>query len=325
MNWKHWKSDKITKQIDENSNLEQEIENHIKNISKFVHSGESNRIKIFELAEKNNIHITPVHFYQPIPDTSKLNADMFDKPLHFSGINFRLDEQLKLVELFSKFSGELKNIPKKPTNNKKQFYFENEFFGELDAIIYYSMIREFKPNLIMEVGSGFSTMIASQAASINNNTKIISIEPYPNDILKSGLPNLEKINQNFIQSIPLDEFKKLQKNDILFIDSTHIAKIGSDVNYLLLHVIPELNPGVLIHIHDFFFPYEYHKDWILKRKLFWNEMYMVWAFLIGNSDYEVLISNYNLIKNHFSKLQKSFPFMSVSTGGAGSLWMRKKN
>jgi len=323
VDWKQWIYKIKTKQIDEKFDLDQEAENQIKNISKFIHSGESNRIKAFELGEKNNIHITPVHFYQPIPDTSKLDIDMFNKQLHFNGINFRLDEQLKLVELFSKFSDELNNIPKKPTKNKKQYYFENNFFGELDGIIYYSIIREFKPDLIMEVGSGFSTMIASQAASVNKNTKIISIEPYPNNILKSGLPNLEKIDQKFVQSIPLNEFKKLQKNDVLFIDSTHIAKIGSDVNYLLLHVIPELNPGVLIHIHDFFFPYEYPEDWILKRKLFWNEMYVVWAFLIGNSDYEILTSNYNLIKNHFSELKKSFPFMSTSTGGAGSLWMRK--
>jgi len=164
VNWKQWIPDKIP--IYKTTKLEQGIENHIKNISKFMHSGTSiHRIKIFELGEKYNIHITPVHFYHPIPDTSKLNADMFDKQLHFNGINFRLDEQLKLIELFSKFSRELDNTPKKPTKNQKQYYDENGYFYGLDAIIYYSMIREFKPNLIMEVGSGFSTMIASLAST----------------------------------------------------------------------------------------------------------------------------------------------------------------
>jgi hypothetical protein len=324
MNLKKWLSRIPQNQIKNNSKMKKEILKHIKIISKFVHSGDNNRITIFELGEENGIHITPVHFYQPIPDTTKLSQNLFDEPLHYAGINFRLNQQIELLKHFSKFSDELEKFPNKSSNDKKLFYFENEFFGQLDSIIYYSMIREYVPNLIIEVGSGFSTMIASQAATINKNTKIISIEPYPNDILKSGLPNLEKITQDYVQNIPIEEFKKLQKNDILFIDSTHIAKIGSDVNYLILHVIPELNPGVLIHIHDFFFPYEYPQDWVLKRKLFWNEMYVVWAFLIGNSDYEILMSNYNLIKNNFSEIKQFFPFVSLTTGGAGSLWLRKK-
>jgi len=307
-----------------NNNFDNDSIEAIKKISKLVFSGEENRIKVFEEGEKNDIHITPVHFYQPIPDTRKISTDIFDKPLHFAGIDFREKEQTALIEKFSKYSDELNNIPNTLTSDKQTYYFENEFFGQMDAIVYYSMIREYSPKRIIEVGSGFSTMIASQAATKNKTTKITSIEPYPNEILKSGLPNLEKLVQDFVQNVGLKEFKKLQNNDILFIDTSHIIGIESDVNYLILHVIPELNPGVLIHIHDFFFPYEYHKEWVLDRKLFWNEMYLVWAFLISNHDYEILLSNYYLIKNHFNIYQRSFPFVKKTTSGAGSLWLRKK-
>jgi len=306
-----------------NNNFDKDSIEAIKKISKLVFSGEENRIKVFEEGEKNDIHITPVHFYQPIPDTRKISPNIFDKPLHFAGIDLKEKEQIALIEKFSKYSHELENIPAHQTSNKHQYYYENEFFGKIDGIIYYSMIREFSPKRIIEVGSGFSTMIASQAAQ-TNDAKITSIEPYPNKILKSGLPNLDNLVTDFVQNVELDEFKKLNENDILFIDSSHIVDIGSDVNYLILHVIPELNPGVLIHFHDFFFPYEYHKEWVLKRKLFWNEMYFIWAFLISNYDYDILLSNYYMIRNHFDIFQKSFPFLQKTSGGAGSLWIKKK-
>ena len=299
-----------------------DVINAIKEISKWVHSGDESRIKIFEMGEKNNIHITPVHFYQPIPDTRKISPEIFNKS-HHAGFDFRENEQLILLKELSKYSDEIKDIPRKSAKNKKQYYFENEFFPPLDGVIYYSMIREFSPEKIIEVGSGFSTMIASQAAEKNKTTKITLIEPFPNKILKSGLPNLDELVQSNVQDIPISKFQELEKNDILFIDSSHISNIGSDVNYLFLHVIPELKPGVIIHVHDFFFPFEYPNEFI-KRKLFWNEMYLVWAFLIGNCDYEILLSNFFLFKKINSTVNELFPFIKEVPGGAGSLWLRKK-
>ena len=310
--------------LPESRKNEKEIEEYIIEISKWVHSGEENRIKIFEIAEESDIHIIPVHFYQPIPATWDISEHVFKTPKSFAGINFREKEQIELLKQFSKYADELIDIPLKSTSDKKQYYYENDFYGQMDAIIYYSMIREFIPKKIIEVGSGFSTMIASQAATKNGNTFITSIEPFPNKILKSGLPNMKELIEDKVQNVSIDQFKKLQKNDILFIDSSHISTIGSDVNYLFLEVLPQLNSGVLIHIHDWLFPYEYFHQWIVERKLFWNEMYLVHAFLIGNYDYEILLSNYYLIRNHFDVFRGSFPFVQETTGGSGSLWLRKK-
>ncbi len=296
----------------------------IDQIKKWVYSGDENRIKIFEMAEKIGLHITPVHFYQPIPNTNEISSELFFKKKSFAEINFREGEQIKLMEKFSKYSDELKEIPLNQTSDKKQYYYENDFFGQMDAIMYYSMIREFSPKKIIEVGSGYSTMIAS-LASKNTNTEISSIEPYPNEVLRSGLPNLTTLIKDKVQNVELEFFKKLDKNDILFIDSSHISNIGSDVNYLMLEVLPNLKSGVLIHIHDWLFPNEYFLEWVLDRKLFWNEMYLVHAFLIGNQSYEILLSNYHLITNHFEEYRKFFPFVKNNfAGGAGSLWIRKK-
>jgi len=301
------------------------FESSIKDIAKGVHGTDLDRIKTFDLGETHGIHITPVHFYHPIPDTKKIKEKTYDNVKNFSGINFREKEQLDLIEKFSKYSDELKLFPYDHTENESQFYFNNEFFGQMDSIIYYSMIREFNPKRIIEVGSGFSTMIASQASLKNSDTLITSIEPYPNSVLTNGLPNLEELIKKRVQEVPLEKFKELEKNDILFIDSSHVVQIGSDVNYLFLEVIPELKNGVLIHVHDWFYPFEYPKSWINDRKIFWNEMYLVQAFLTGNSDYEILTSNYYLTRTYFDKLKRSFPFMRDTYGGSGSLWIRKKD
>jgi len=317
--------DKINKEFKKNEGDQKKIidvTTAIKEISKWIHSGDENRIKIFEIGEKNNIHVTPVHFYQPIPDTRKISPELFNNLSHYAEIDFREKEQLSTLKLLSKYSNEIKDVPVKPTSDKRQYYFENDFFGPLDGTIYYSMIREFSPKKIIEVGSGFSTMIASQAASKNKTTSITSIEPYPNEILKSGLPNLSELIPDVVQNVSINKFKELNKNDFLFIDSSHISSIGSDVNYLFLHVIPELNPGVIIHVHDFFFPYEYPKEFI-DRKLFWNELYLVWAFLIGNNNYEIILSNYYLMRNYNDIINDLFPFMKNLRGGSGSLWIRK--
>lgn len=300
------------------------FESNLKNIAKGVHGTDLDRIKTFDLGEIHGIHITPIHFYQPIPDTRNIKQEVYDHVKKFSGISFREKEQLALIEKFSKYEHELKLFPYDHTGNESQFYFNNEFFGQIDSIIYYSMIREFNPKKIIEVGSGFSTMIASHASLKNQDTLITSIEPYPSSVLTKGLPNLEELIKKPVQEVHLEKFKELEKNDILFIDSSHVVQIGSDVNYLFLEVIPELKNGVLIHVHDWFYPFEYPKSWINDRKIFWNEMYLVQAFLTGNSDYDILTSNYYLTRTYFDKLKRSFPFIRDAYGGSGSLWIRKK-
>jgi len=307
--------------LDEKS--EKELTIMIKKISKIINQNEEKRIRVFEIAEEYGMHITPVHFYQPIPDTRNIPKDLFDKFLHYNEICLREEEQIQLLTKLGKYSSELEGIPKKRPENVKEYFYENRMFGPMDAAIYYSIIREFNPKTIIEVGSGFSTLIASKAATKNKTTSIISIEPYPRKFLLTGVPHLEKLIQKPVQNLDVDKFKILEKNDILFIDTSHVSKINSDVNHLLLHVIPELNSGVLIHIHDIFFPYEYPRGWLLKKKRFWNELYLVWAFLIGNSKYEILLLNHFLNRNHQPEVEKCFPMLKENIS-SGSLWMQKK-
>lgn len=312
---------KIKDKMDSKFPTDEEINQIIKKLSNYVLSDDKNRLKIFDLGQENGIHITPVHFYDPIPDTRTLNDEIFNKSPHFPELKINEENQISILKRLGKYSHELKNIPQKSTK-PNEFFYENGQFPNFDAVIYYSMIREFKPKTIVEVGSGFSTLIASLAAQKNEDTKINCVEPYPRDFLKKGLPNLDELVVKKVQDVPITKFQEIRKNDILFIDSTHISTIGSDVNYLILHVIPELKPGTIIHVHDCPLPYEMSRYRIMERKRFWNEMYLIWAFLMGNVKYEIMLLNYFLIKKYPSLIKEIFPMTQEKLSGA-SLWFQK--
>ena len=149
-----------------------------------------------------------------------------------------------------------------------KFHFNNSAFDNLDAVIYYSIIRHFNPKLIIEIGSGWSTKIAAQACLKNKQTQLISIEPYPQKHLQDGFPGFSKLIPKKVENVNQKIFSKLSKNDILFIDSSHTIKTGGDVVCEFLEILPQLKKGVIIHIHDIFFPYDYPKDWVKKKNAF---------------------------------------------------------
>ena len=275
--------------------------------------------EIFHFAEKHGFHITPTHFYSPIPTVYELDSKLFDVK---ENINFDWNEksQLELLEKLKSFSIEYKKLI-----DEKKFDDKNGAFEWHDAPIYYSIIRHFKPAKIVEIGVGYSTIIGSLAAEKNNQTKITAIDPFLLQDLKKKIPKEVSLIEKPVQEIPMSFFKELRENDILFIDDSHVSKIGSDVNFLFLEVLPELSPGVIIHIHDIFLPKQYPSQWILEdHQRFWNEQYLLEAFLIGNSRYEVLIANHFLGYKHHEKLMNFYKTDPPDSPG-GSFWIRKKS
>jgi len=273
---------------------------------------------IFHLAEKNGFHITPEHFYDTIPNVKELSDKVFEVKENIH-IDWNEENQLNLLEKLHEYSSEFQKL----IQNKK-FDANNGSFEWHDASVYYSIIRHFKPHQIVEVGIGNSTILASLASQKNNDTSITAIDPFVSNSFLKKIPDSVDIIKKPIQDFPVSFFKKLSKNDILFIDDSHVCKIGSDVNYLFLEILPELNPGVLVHIHDIFLPGQYPRDWILNdHRRFWNEQYILQAFLIENSEFEVLLANAFLSHKHPQKLTEFFKIDNL--GGGGSFWMRKKN
>ena len=270
------------------------------------------------------MHVTPVHFYSPIPDTRTLPAALWDHARNPLGVDFNEAGQLRyLREVFPQYQSEYDLFPSAPTAIPHQFHFNNPAFDGTDALVLYCFVRHFRPQSIVEVGAGYSTRVSAQAALVNGNTQLICIEPYPARELVDGFPGLTRLIQTPAQKVPLDTFESLQAGDILFIDSTHVTKCGSDVNFLFLEVLPLLQPGVVVHVHDIFLPDEFPQNWIKDYHYFWNEQYLLQAFLAFNAQFEVLFSNALMGKKYTADMQKTFPKSQPWWGGS-SFWMRRR-
>ena len=279
-------------------------------------------VRIFRLWEQNSVHITPVHFDYPIPDTRTLSDDLWLNQSKLTGIEMNDDLQLEfLTKIFPKFQQEFDQIPVNSTD-PNEFYLDNGMFGGTDALALYCMIRHFKPNKIIEVGSGFSSLLSLKGLHQNGHGCLVCIEPNPGALLKEGISKHATLIPKKVEQVELQLFKTLNENDILFIDSTHIVKIGGDVNLLFLQVIPELNPGVVVHVHDIFLPNEYRRDYVVDRLNFWTEQYLLQAFLSFNNEFEILLANSYVELKYPDEISSTFPKSNWRCGG--SFWFRRK-
>ena len=245
------------------------------------------------------------HFYQPIPNRQEIMT-YAGKERPLSSIEWHLDKQTELVRyLLEKYGLEFNN---KEIFSAFGYSQDTSALISGDAEVLYAMVREKKPSRVIEIGSGGSTKIIAAALRMNfrensQKSQLISIEPYPQDFLKD-FANVSKDFLEFslltqkVEAVDLSVFESLQTNDILFVDSSHVFKSGSDVEFEFLQVYPRLKTGVLVHIHDIFFPYDYPIEWNLKESRYWNEQYFLETFLQFNKKFQVLaslsmVSHYN--------------------------------
>jgi len=281
--------------------------------------------------EKFGYHITPVHYYSPIPDTRALREFDFEKKSSLLGIDMNLEEQINLIDnIFPKFRHEYITFPVKKNQKKEgEFYLDNNTFDFADAYVLYCMIRYFHPSQIIEIGSGNSTLISAKACLKNeqdgNPTKLIAIEPYPNETVSRGFSGLTTLIQERVENIGFSMFEKLGENDILFIDSSHVIRLGGDVIYEYLEILPRLRKGVIVHFHDICLPLHYPEEWVIKNHFFWNEQYLLQAFLMYNYAWDVLWSGNFMHLMYPEKLEQAFPHYDRQTHWSGSFWIRNKS
>lgn len=285
--------------------------------------------KSFPFLERLGVHVTLTHHGSPIPDTRTLTRDVFQRQTELVGIEMRESEQLSLLETFhTTYRDEYERFPFAPDRLPRHaYYMRNIWFGALDASVYWCMIRHFRPRRIIEVGAGMSTFLAVEAARSNaqlgSSADIVAIEPNPRAELVEGFPGLTRLIAKPVQQVPLELFSELDENDILFIDSSHSLRIGSDVQYEVLEILPRLRPGVLVHFHDILLPAEYHEHWILKNHFFWNEQYLLQAFLAFNGSFEVVWASSYLHYRHGPALQEAFSNYQGPRGRPSSFWIRR--
>ncbi len=246
------------------------MKNFLKKIKYFL------KYNIFIFFEKYfKIHITWANYYSPIPEISKLNKNDFGK-IQSNALRLEKNKFKIYLNQFEKYLKEYK-----PSINPG--------LSRIDSFILFSIIRSQKPTKIVEIGSGFSTKVILSALDSNktelNLCKLISIEPYPKSFLKEIERSDFQLLTKKIQDIDLDLFKDV---DILFIDSSHVSKFNSDVNTEIFQIIPKLKKGAYIHWHDIMIPNDYPEYWIKDGNKFWNESYLVHAFMLFNESFEIL-------------------------------------
>ncbi|USX09459.1 class I SAM-dependent methyltransferase [Paraburkholderia fungorum] len=267
------------------------------------------------------------HFYSPIPSKAEIQRDekriFADWPRTLPNIDLRESQQVTLLEKIATFYHDLP-FQDQPVNGLRYRY-KNTAYGYSDAIFLNGMLRHLKPNRVIEIGSGYSScmLLDTNERWLNNAIKCSFIEPYP-ELLNSLLTETDRKNTTIypsrVQDVDLALFSELGPNDVLFIDSTHVGKTGSDVNHLFFEVLPALKEGVYIHIHDIFFPFEYPRHWA-EQGIAWNEQYMLRTFLQNNFDYEIVLFNTFLTHFHADFFRKHMPLCLENPGG--SIWLRK--
>ncbi|MBS9477808.1 class I SAM-dependent methyltransferase [Ancylobacter radicis] len=266
----------------------------------------------------------PGHFYSPVPSTELLleeaGREARRAQAELPGIDLRAEAQCAFAaSLIERFG----SLPE--PSPLSRYHQNNKFFEFADAWAAYALMRHFRPKRVIEVGSGHSSalMLDTVDADPALETRFTFIEPYPERLL-SRLTADDKLRCDIrvarLQDMPDSLFATLEADDILFIDSSHVVKTGSDVDFAFREVIPRLAPGVVVHIHDILWPFEYPENW-LKEGRAWNEAYMVRSFLQFNERFEILLFNSFMARHHPEVFAARLPDFLARRGG--SLWLRR--
>lgn len=285
--------------------------------------------RYFDLWQEHGFHVLPLSFYSPVPDTRELPHRLFETVSALAGLDMNEAGQLELLSTIQRsFFGEYgKFASRGPESRPEQFRFGFGSIEAVDAEVLYSLIRLFQPARIIEIGAGYSTLIITEAVLANSvngpRCQVTSIDPYPPDELLEKTSWPVNILRERVESVPQSVFSDLKSGDVLFIDSSHVCRFGSDVYFEFLEVLPQLAPGVIIHIHDIFLPVDYPEEWVVSRHRFWNEQYLLQAFLCGNRDFEVLWGGAWLHHYHSDRLVEGFPSYDPKKNIPASFWIRK--
>jgi hypothetical protein len=294
-------------------------------------SDQSNRLrlKIAELKAKLKVFELgwpPGHFYSPIPSLAEVRAReerIFRVPPQVPAVNLNEERQIRWIKEIEPF---YMDQPFAATaGGRTRFHFENPNYSYGEALIYYAMLRRLRPKRVIEIGSGYSTLVLLDTVELfpGIESTCLCIDPYPEllqSLLRPGDETRITIQKSDLQEVDPGVFAGLLPGDILFVDSTHVSKVGSDINQIIFEILPSLPSGIYVHFHDIYYPFEYPKEWIYQGRA-WNEAYVLRAFLQFNLTFRIQIFNSYLAQFHSGLLKAFMPLFMKAPGS--SLWLKK--
>lgn len=281
---------------------------------------EAEERKVFEEA---GVKVLPCNFYSSVPSIAEIESSFeysSDEPPYAASPIFGSPEISRdLLKILTNYSHEFQAANEGDEHSPSGFFWKNSQFSYSDAMSYYAFVRYLRPNRVIEIGSVFSTFVAIEAIAKNGKGEITCIEPFPRAFL-------EKTEQIILKKMPAQEItiewlnNYLRNGDVLFIDSTHTVKTGSDCLHIYLRLLPYLKHDIYVHVHDVFLPFGLPKDWLVDHHIYWTEQYLLLAFLLDNSKATFLFgSKYHQWKNG-ELLKKFMHTIEISRGG--SFWFR---
>ncbi|HEX8136029.1 MAG TPA: class I SAM-dependent methyltransferase [Pyrinomonadaceae bacterium] len=302
-------------------------------INRYNHQQTAHRI----FSEQGFHLLSKQDYYLPIPQEEDLGDAFWEKRSEMVGVDLNEGCALGLLnDVFPAYVGEFREtFPLHQSGDSTAFYLINGSFMAIDAQVYYSFIRHFRPKRIVEIGSGRSTQVAAAAClrnakELGEAPHLTAIEPFPAPLLEAGLPGLSELIVDKVQNVDLNLFTSLEAGDILFIDSTHALREGGDVQMEYCEILPRLADGVIVHIHDISLPKAYPRTYFENSHHYWNEQYLLQAFLAFNSRFEVIWpGNYMMLKHpervcevfpEYHTMRETFPQSEPS-----SFWMRVRS
>lgn len=272
------------------------------------------------LAERVGLQVVLKTFYSPIPDLKTLPAGIWDQADPMRGIDWDLDAQAERLRALAPAIVEF--VPAPPGTHAYEPM--NPSYPLTDARLLYAIVRDLRPARIIELGSGQTSRVISQACLANAadgaTTHYRAFDPFPGP-LTDQLPALDSLERLPAQQVPDDVLRELSAGDILFVDTTHTVKIGSDVNHIILRVLPLLAAGVVVHFHDICLPYEYPRYLLEDYALYWGEQYLLQAFLAMNRDFEVMYATAALARDRRAEVERVG--LAKGSDSGSSFWMRR--
>jgi len=268
----------------------------------------------------------PGHYYSPVPDLEDVHR-YADRPSlirrgGLEGLEINADAQLALLKTLTPLTKDVTfNAEPRP---HQRYFTNNPAYGLGDAIMTQAFLRNVRPKRYLEVGSGWTTALALDTNDrwLGQRMRLTCIEPYPDDLTKLLRPTDDvEVIARPVQDVDLDRFKELEPNDVLFIDCSHVVKPGSDAHHLITRVLPAVPVGVYVHIHDIFWPFEYPMEWFDEGRA-WSELYLLHAFLLFNSAFEIVLFNDWLTVTHHDLLASEVP--ALASGAGAAIWLRRR-
>jgi predicted O-methyltransferase YrrM len=270
------------------------------------------------------------HYYSPLPDNRELAREpqrslVWAEPAAPTpGIDWNEAEQRRLArEVFA--AQPRLELTERESADPTEYWTGNDQYPALDAWVLEGFLRYLRPERMIEIGSGFSSLVTARVNRefLDRSMRFTCIEPYPRAFLSAGVPGISELRVEPVQQSPLEVFEALDDGDVLFVDTSHTVKTGGDVAWIYGEILPRLRRGVVVHIHDAFLPGDYPQEWVFEG-WGWNEAYLIKAFLAFNSGFDVLFGVQWMLQNESELVEEAFPGFERHRERAGAaLWLRR--